>query len=100
MLAEKLTLTLQKNVLIGKAYQAQVTDFGLLLLDDMTIDATRSTERAYALHWASPERLYEERRTREDDIYALGCLGYMVRRRSCSRVTYTESSAARPAPQR
>jgi serine/threonine protein kinase len=63
--------------LIGKDKQVQLADFGLLLLDD-SADYTKSGEKALTANWSSPERLRGERRAREDDVYALGCLGYMV----------------------
>jgi serine/threonine protein kinase len=56
----------------------QLADFGLLLLDDAAADYTKSGEDACTTNWSSPERLDGERRSRKDDVYALGCLGYMV----------------------
>jgi serine/threonine protein kinase len=69
--------TWQNNILIGSEKQVQIADFGLLLMDD-TADYTKSGDVAYTPYWTSPDRLDGERRAREDDVYALGCLGYMV----------------------
>jgi serine/threonine protein kinase len=70
--------TWQSNILIGDEKQVQLADFGLLLLDDSN-DYTVSNDQSHTIHWVPPDRIEGLRRTREDDIWALGCIGYTVR---------------------
>jgi serine/threonine protein kinase len=74
---DQVLLVSQNNVLIGTDMQVQLADFGLLLLDDTT-DYTKTDEQAFTPNWSSPERWNGERRSRVDDVYSCGCLGYMV----------------------
>jgi serine/threonine protein kinase len=77
-----LTTVRQTNILIGDDYRALVADFGLAIAGHNTQGADTTTGSRGSIPWMAPERFYDtqhRRRTPEMDVYAFGCICYMVR---------------------
>jgi hypothetical protein len=74
----------QSNVLIDEAGNAQLTDFGLVVVGPAAIGQLTTTEiTAGAARWMSPERLDPRtagnRLTMACDVWSFGCLIFLVR---------------------
>jgi serine/threonine protein kinase len=70
------------NILISHDRRAQIADFGLTIVGDVTV-GRMSTRKpgSGTVRWMSPERLLSDepkRLERSDDVYAFGGLIYMV----------------------
>jgi serine/threonine protein kinase len=72
---------LQKNILVDASGHIRLADFGLAIMGESTVGRMTTTFNGCgSVHWMSPQRLSEKagRRCRADDVYAFGCLAYMV----------------------
>jgi serine/threonine protein kinase len=71
----------QVNVLISDAGHAQIADFGLAIMSESTLARMTVTSiQAGSPAWMSPQRISvpDHRRDTSDDVYAYGCLSYLV----------------------
>jgi serine/threonine protein kinase len=69
------------NVFVDDQHRAVLADFGLSIVGDSSRDAMTATGTgAGSIRWMSPERFAEicPRRSRANDVYAFGCLCYLV----------------------
>ncbi len=67
------------NILVTRAGQVQLLDFGIAKLLDvkpLPIERTRTGVRAFTLHYAAPEQVRGEPVTTMTDVYSLGVVLY------------------------
>ena len=66
------------NILVFDGPSARICDFGLAKQADPNPGTTQNN--VGSLYWMSPERLQDQTRTRESDVYAFGLTIYEVSR--------------------
>lgn len=70
----------QTNIVVSSEHKALIADFGLAIVGDVTAGRYTTTGTRGTNRWLSPER-YANPRARRDasmDVYAFGCICYMV----------------------